>query len=164
MYLDLGFETLDSKSCELEVRELTAQTLRAPFFSRKGGWYGWKPSSSSNFSIRAFRAYPLVETRQTVPCRAIRGDRISVSSTLPPSYLGALLCFIECSIGYLRPISLLSLSLLKIAWLRLSRKFPVGLGIPLLKTKVLLESNPLQSRILVRRLAVAPRRAKTRAD
>ena len=41
--------------------------------------------SSSNFSIRAFRAYPLVEIRQTVPCRAIRGDGISVKSTLPPS-------------------------------------------------------------------------------
>ena len=26
---------------------------------RKGGWYGWKPSSSSNFSIRAFQAYTL---------------------------------------------------------------------------------------------------------
>ena len=29
--------------------------------TRKGGWYGWKPSSSSTFSIRAFRACPLVE-------------------------------------------------------------------------------------------------------
>ena len=29
--------------------------------------------SSSNFSIRAFRAYPLIEIRQTAPCRAIRG-------------------------------------------------------------------------------------------
>ena len=35
--------------------------------------YSWKPSSSSNFSIRAFRACPLTETRQTAPCRAIRG-------------------------------------------------------------------------------------------
>ena len=41
--------------------------------------------SSSNFSISAFRAYPLVETGQTAPCRAIRGNSISVSSTLPPS-------------------------------------------------------------------------------
>ena len=40
--------------------------------------------SSSNFSIRAIRAYHLIETRQTVPCRAIRGDGISVSSSLPP--------------------------------------------------------------------------------
>ena len=43
-------------------------------------------SLSSNFSIRAFRAYPLVEIGQTVPCRAIRGNNISVNSTLPPSY------------------------------------------------------------------------------
>ena len=41
--------------------------------------------SSSNFSIRAFRAYPLVEIRRTVPCRAIRGSSISVSSIIPPS-------------------------------------------------------------------------------
>ena len=31
---------------------------------RKGGWYGWKPSSSSNFSIRAFRACPLIYIKQ----------------------------------------------------------------------------------------------------
>ena len=53
---------------------------------RRGGRYGWKPSSSSNFSIRAFRAYPLIEIRQTVPHRAIRGNSISVNSSLPPSY------------------------------------------------------------------------------
>ena len=35
--------------------------------------------SSSNFSIRAFRAHPVVEIRQTVPCRAIRGNGISVN-------------------------------------------------------------------------------------
>ena len=43
--------------------------------------------SSSNFPIRVFRAYPLIEIRQTVPCRAsraIRGSSISVSSTRPP--------------------------------------------------------------------------------
>ena len=33
----------------------------------------------------AFRACPLVEIRQAVPCRAIRGNSISVNSTLPPS-------------------------------------------------------------------------------
>ena len=53
---------------------------------RKGGWCGWEASSSSNFSIRAFGACPLVELRRTVPCRAIRGNCISVNSTLPPSY------------------------------------------------------------------------------
>ena len=41
--------------------------------------------SSSNFSIRVFRAYPLVEIRQTVPCRAIRGSSIRVSSALRAS-------------------------------------------------------------------------------
>ena len=41
-------------------------------------------SSSSNFSIRVVRAYPLIKVRQTVPCRAIRGNSISVNSTLPP--------------------------------------------------------------------------------
>ena len=81
----------------------------------KGGWYAWKPSSSSDLSIRAFRAYPLIEighsyyyyhhhnnnnnndindnnnnnsnnsnsNNNTVPCRAIRGDRILVNSILP---------------------------------------------------------------------------------
>ena len=45
------------------------------------------------FSIRAFRAYPLSEIRQTVPVeqleasRAIRADSISVSSTLPTFYV-----------------------------------------------------------------------------
>ena len=51
---------------------------------RKGGWCGWKPSLSSDLSIRAFRAHPLIEIRQAVPCRAIRGKNISVNSTLPP--------------------------------------------------------------------------------
>ena len=36
-------------------------------------------------SIRDVRAYLLTEIRQTVPCRAIRGNSISVNSTLPPS-------------------------------------------------------------------------------
>ena len=51
-------------------------------------YYTGKPSSSSNFSIRVFRAYPLIETRQTVPRRAIReirGASTSVGSTLTPS-------------------------------------------------------------------------------
>ena len=43
---------------------------------------------SSNLSIRAFRAYPRIELGQTVPSRAIWGNRISVSSTpSPPSYV-----------------------------------------------------------------------------
>ena len=51
-----------------------------------------KPSSSSSFSVRVFRAYPLVEIRQTVPCQAIRGSSISVRPdsrlTFPESLVG----------------------------------------------------------------------------
>ena len=44
---------------------------------RRGFWQG--------LSIRVDRAYPLVEIWQTALCRAIRGNSISVSSTLSPS-------------------------------------------------------------------------------
>ena len=49
-----------------------------------------KPSSSSHRSIRAFRAYPLVELRHRVSRRAGRGNRISVNSQQypPPSTHG----------------------------------------------------------------------------
>ena len=30
------------------------------------------------------RAYPLIQIRQTVPCRAIRGNSVSVNGALPP--------------------------------------------------------------------------------
>ena len=49
---------------------------------RKGGWYSWKLSSSSNNSIRVVRACPLIEAIQTAPCRAIRGNSI-LSQTVP---------------------------------------------------------------------------------
>ena len=68
---------------------------------RKGRWYGWKPSSSSSFSIRAFRSqisqFELFElilllnldkqfpVEQFEASRAIRVSSILVSSTLPPS-------------------------------------------------------------------------------
>ena len=42
----------------------------------------------------------------------------------------------------------------KICWLKTYSKFPMGLGIPPLEIKIMLESNPLTSRILVRRLGV----------
>ena len=49
---------------------------------RKGGWCGWKPSSkflnSSFSSLSSYRNY------RTAPCRAIRGNSISVDSTLRP--------------------------------------------------------------------------------
>ena len=42
----------------------------------------------------------------------------------------------------------------KICCLKLSGNFPMGMRIPPLDVKIMLESNPLKSRILVRRLAV----------
>ena len=57
----------------------------------------------------------------------------------------------ECAV---RPISLLTLHPTNIAWLKLSGKFPMGLGIPPLQIKIMLESNPLKSTMLVGRLAV----------
>ena len=46
----------------------------------------------------------------------------------------------------------------KIAWLKLCRQFPMDMRIPPFKIKILLESNPPKSRILVpvRRLAACP--------
>ena len=57
---------------------------------RKGTWYGWKPSSSSKFTILAFRAYYLIDCRQKAHSRALRGNSISVNSTLPLSQCKAL--------------------------------------------------------------------------
>ena len=57
-------------------------------------------------------------------------------------------CDAECDV---RPISLLTLSLLR---LKLSGKSPVDIRIPPLRIKIMLESNPLQSIVLIRRLAV----------
>ena len=45
----------------------------------------------------------------------------------------------------------------KICQLELSRTFPMDMNIPPLKLKILLESNPLKSIILVRTLAVCQR-------
>ena len=53
--------------------------------SEGGGWCGWRPSSSSNFSARAFELVLFIEIGRAVPCRAIRGKSISFNSTLPPS-------------------------------------------------------------------------------
>ena len=45
----------------------------------------------------------------------------------------------------------------KIAWLKLSRHFPMDMRIPPLNIKILLESNPLKPGILIRRLAIMAR-------
>ena len=42
----------------------------------------------------------------------------------------------------------------KIRWLKISGEFPLDMRTPPLKSKMLLESNPLKSRIVVRRLGV----------
>ena len=55
---------------------------------------------------------------------------------------------VACSV---RPISLLTLSLLRLLD---SDFFPMGLGIPPLTIKIMLQSNPLNSIMLVPRLAV----------
>ena len=54
----------------------------------------------------------------------------------------------------LKPTAKLRLSLLRLLDAKLSRKCPMGLGIPPLTSKTLLEPKPLKSGILVRRLAV----------
>ena len=62
----------------------------SPWHSQRSAWFGrgddtiGTPHGAQNFSIRAFRACPLVEIRQALACRAIRGNSISVNSTLPP--------------------------------------------------------------------------------
>ena len=52
---DLGVGVRIHRTCRPHARSMT----------RKGGWYGWKPSSSSNLSTRVFRVYPPIESRQT---------------------------------------------------------------------------------------------------
>ena len=59
--------------------------------------------------------------------------------------------------GRLHPISLLALSLPRFVNSTFPGNFLWACGIPPLKPKILLESNPLKSRILVRRLAVSTR-------
>ena len=50
--------------------------------------------------------------------------------------------------------SMLLYLFIKIRWLNISGRFPMDMRIPPHRIKILLESNPLKSRILVRRLAV----------
>ena len=53
-----------------------------------------------------------------------------------------------------RPISLLRISLLRLLDSSFPGKFPIDMRIPPLSINILLESNPLKSRILIQRLAV----------
>ena len=55
--------------------------------------------------FRVFRAYPLIEIRQsTVPCRAIRGNIISLNSTLSPSYVcvSSVVIWLKSSVLWMR--------------------------------------------------------------
>ena len=54
----------------------------------------------------------------------------------------------------IRPISLLRISLLRFVDSTFFLEFPMDMRIPPLKIKILLESNPLKSRVLARRLGV----------
>ena len=63
---------------------------------------------------------------------------------------GTLTSGLEAFLQVVRPISL-RFSLLRLLDSNFSGKFHRGLGIPPLKTKIVLESNPLKSRIAVRR-------------
>ena len=80
----LSLESTWMHGCSIHNR-IWGDAITVICVTRKGRWYGWKRSSSSNCSIRVVWAYPLVEFSQTAPCRASRGNRISVNSTLPPS-------------------------------------------------------------------------------
>ena len=51
---------------------------------RKGDDTIGNPYRTQISHIRYFGAYPLIEIRQSVPYRAIRGNSISVSSTFLP--------------------------------------------------------------------------------
>ena len=58
------------------------------------------------------------------------------------------------SCTYVSPISLLTLHPTNIAWLKLSGKSPMDMSMPPLWIKIMLESNPLKSTMLVGRLGV----------
>ena len=70
--------TCDPRAIPLDRRQLSAR-LRL-------GMIRLETLIELNFLIRAFRAYPLIEIRQAIPCRAIRGNDISVNGTLPPPH------------------------------------------------------------------------------
>ena len=86
IYIYIYFCELDAQE-ESEGRMIRLETLIELEFTN----YGF---SSSNFSIRAFRACALIETRRRAPRRAIRGkssdskQRISQSAVpSPPIYI-----------------------------------------------------------------------------
>ena len=106
---------------------------------RKGGWYGWKPSSSSNFSIRNLRAYPLVlkfdkqfpveqfearVSQSKVPSPLLRPALARATVREPP--LHHKLCPVnphtKKSANYKNPQT-------QHGWVQISAKFPMDLGV-----------------------------------
>ena len=84
-----GRQSIDAFETQLrfgDVHRSMIQATDVSVFESKGGMIRLETLIELELSIRVFRAYPLMEIRQMVPCRAIRGDSISVNSTLPPSY------------------------------------------------------------------------------
>ena len=76
---------IGTEPCVLAPAESACRAFSTRLMFREGGRYGWKPSSSSNVSIRVVRAYYLIGSKQTILYRASRADSISqstVSSTL----------------------------------------------------------------------------------
>ena len=73
LVVDERHEILALPVLDYVTAPLTAAVTPQTFVegSRKGGQYGWKPTSSSSFSIRALRAFSLTEIRQTILYRAI---------------------------------------------------------------------------------------------
>ena len=76
--------------------------------------------SSSNSSIRCFRARPLIAIGQTSIYRAIRGNSISVNSTLPPLSSTPSANFVSILLLLLLSLLLLLLSLLLLLYIYIS--------------------------------------------
>ena len=75
----------------------------------------------------------------------------------PPNASPRMLRLAVAAQRHIRPISVTKIIPAKIAGLKLSGRFPMDMRIPPLELKVLLESSPPKSRIVVRRLAVPTR-------
>ena len=208
-YVELlsGIEHLASRGRKKGSWYLLARALS---LLRKGGWYGWKPSASSQ--VYQFELFELILLSKLDKQLAVERFEATVSqsavSSPPPLNTGGSpgrstrtilvhMCIIHISISlslyiyiYIYNIHVhiyiyiyIYIHVIRgcidvlrvviqpdtpnfptniiptyIASLKLSEKFPMGLGIPPLKIKITLESNPLKSIMLVGRLAVVQTR------
>jgi len=80
-YLGVGFETLKSRSCELNSRELTV-------LCRTGGMIRLETLTELKCRKRSFLSLSSyhIGIGQAVPCRAVRGSSISAKSTPSPLF------------------------------------------------------------------------------